>query len=113
MRLAVPTEARSYELHGLTAPSGAFAWSTIRNAADTASAIAYDGTLTGGIDKRLLARSRTRYLADDLSAPLLHGAVQSKALPYDSDTMAMTETQRQAVFGLLMSAFSCHCAARS
>uniref|UniRef100_UPI00280AB262 hypothetical protein n=1 Tax=Enhygromyxa salina TaxID=215803 RepID=UPI00280AB262 len=43
-------------------------------------------------------------LADDLSAPLAHGVVQSKALVYDTDAMAMTETQRQAVFGALTGA---------
>ncbi|WP_280524074.1 toxin TcdB middle/C-terminal domain-containing protein, partial [Enhygromyxa salina] len=86
LRLGVPVEARSYELHGLPAPGDdAFSWQAIRDAADTANAVAYDGQLSNGIDKRLLTRSRTRYLADDLSAPLAPGEVQSKALAYDSD----------------------------
>ncbi|WP_308726554.1 toxin TcdB middle/C-terminal domain-containing protein, partial [Enhygromyxa salina] len=102
LRLGVPVEARSYQVHGLiTAMGAAFSWQAVREAADSAAAVAYDGELSGGVDKRLLSRSRTRYLADDLSAPLAHGVVQSKALVYDTDAMAMTETQRQAVFGAL------------
>ena len=54
--------------------------------------------------RRLLSRTRMRYLADDLSGPLPHGSVQSKALAYDSDAMAMTEAQRQAIFGGLTGA---------
>src|SRR5690606_15657875 len=105
LRLAVPVESRSYELHGLTAPSSsAFPWADILDAADQATQIAYDATIGAGVKKRLLARSRIRYLKDDLSAPLAHGVVESKALPYDSDTMAMTETRRQAVFGSLTGA---------
>ena len=102
LRLAVPTETRSYELHGLAAPSqAAFTFAALLDAADTATEIAYTATPTGtgSEEKRLLARNRTRYLADDLSAPLLHGSVESKALPYDSEAMAMTEAQRVAVFG--------------
>jgi RHS repeat-associated protein len=105
LRLGVPLESRSYELHGLVAPAdAAFSWQALRDAADTANAIAYDAELSGGVDKRLLSRTRMRYLADDLSGPLPHGTAQSKALAYDSDTMAMTETQRQAIFGGLTGA---------
>ena len=73
LRLAVPTEARSYELHGLTAPSNApFTFDELLAAADIADEIAFTDPPTGigTEEKRLLARSRTRYLADDLSAPL-------------------------------------------
>ncbi|PRQ08098.1 SpvB/TcaC N-terminal domain-containing protein [Enhygromyxa salina] len=107
LRLAVPIESRGYELHGLTAPgSGAFAWQTILDACDEADPIDFEGTVTGPgtEEKRLLSRSRIRYLEDDLTDPLAHGSVQSKALVYDSDTMAMTEAQRQAVYGLLTGA---------
>ncbi|PRQ06642.1 SpvB/TcaC N-terminal domain-containing protein [Enhygromyxa salina] len=91
LRLGVPIESRSYELLGLVAPDSAFAWKAMRAAADS-------------VDKRLLGRTRMRYLADDLSEPLPHGIVQGKALGYDSDAMAMTEVQRQAVFGGLTGA---------
>ena len=60
--------------------------------------------MSGTEEKRLLARSRTRYLADDLSAPLAFGSVESKALVYDSDAMAMTDDQRDAVFSGLTGA---------
>ncbi|PRQ02174.1 RHS Repeat protein [Enhygromyxa salina] len=43
-------------------------------------------------------------MADDLSDPLSQGTVESRALPYDSDTMAMTDAQRSAVFGSLTGA---------
>src|SRR5690606_15879954 len=78
----------------------------IFTAAGEAAEIAYTATPTGTgtEEKRLLARSRTRYLKDDLSAPLAFGSVESKALPYDSESMAMTDDQRDAVFGSLTGA---------
>jgi YD repeat-containing protein len=86
---------------GLTAPSGAaFAWQALRDAADSATEIPFTTAPTTGIEKRLLSRSRTRYMADDLSGPLAQGSVESKALGYDSESMAMTDDQRDAVFGL-------------
>ncbi|WP_280524073.1 toxin TcdB middle/C-terminal domain-containing protein, partial [Enhygromyxa salina] len=104
LRLGVPIESRSYELHGLAAGATGFAWKTMRDAANGATAIAYDGELSGGAEKRLLSCSRMRYIADDLSGPLAHGSVESMALPYDSDAMAMTQAQRQSVFGGLLGA---------
>ncbi|MFV8753052.1 SpvB/TcaC N-terminal domain-containing protein [Nannocystaceae bacterium ST9] len=107
LRLAIPIESRGYELHGLSAPLGAaFAWQALRDAAGVADAIAFTATPTGTgtEEKRLLSRSRTRYLADDLSAPLTFGTVESKALAYDSESMAMTDDQRDAVFGSLTGA---------
>lgn len=102
LRLAVPTQARSYELCGLTRASAtAFSLGEMLAAADAAVAIDYETPPSGPgvIEKRLLSGSKTRYMADDLSGPLPHGSVQSKALAYDSDAMAMTDAQRQAVFG--------------
>jgi len=65
LRLAVPVEARSYELHGLAALGGeAFRWQDLRDAADTATAVAFDGPLTGGVDKRLLTVRRAPAQAD-------------------------------------------------
>ncbi|PRQ09355.1 SpvB/TcaC N-terminal domain-containing protein [Enhygromyxa salina] len=104
LRLAVPVESRSYEVHGLVAAPTGFTWQAVRDAADSATPVTYDGELSDGIDKRLLSRSRVRYFADDLSGPLPHGSVESKALAYDSDAMAMTQTQRQSVFGELTGA---------
>ncbi|MFO7566460.1 MAG: toxin TcdB middle/C-terminal domain-containing protein [Enhygromyxa sp.] len=105
LRLAVPVESRSYELHGLTAPSqAAFTWQALRDAADEATEISFTDDPDTGVEKRLLARSRMRYLKDDLSAPLAFGSVESKALPYDSEAMAMTNDQRVAVFGSLTGA---------
>ena len=112
LRLAVPVEARSYELHGLTPPASSIAPFTFAalldaaDAADEAVEIAFTATPTGTgtEEKRLLSRSRTRYLADDLSAPLAFGVVESKALAYDSEAIAMTDDQRDAVFGSLTGA---------
>ncbi|NVB39974.1 toxin [Pseudenhygromyxa sp. WMMC2535] len=107
LRLAVPVESRSYELHGLALDgAAAFSWQALRDAADTAVAIAPTAAPTGvgALEKRLLGRSRTLYLADDLSAPLAHGTVESKALVHETQTLAMTEAQRQAVFSSLTGA---------
>ena len=87
LRIAVPIESRSFELLGLAAPVGrAFAWPELRNVAAMA-------------DRRLLTRTRLRYMADDLSGPLPVGIVESKALAFDSESAAMTEAQWQDVFG--------------
>ncbi|HPG77009.1 MAG TPA: hypothetical protein PLU61_12590, partial [Rhodoglobus sp.] len=107
-----PVEARSYELHGLTPPASSpapFTFAALLDAADAADEaveIAFTATPTGTgtEEKRLLSRSRTRYLADDLSAPLAFGVVESKALAYDSEAIAMTDDQRDAVFGSLTGA---------
>jgi RHS repeat-associated protein len=108
LRLAVPIEARSYELHGPTAPllsAAPFTFEALLVAANEAVEIAFATTPTGtGTKKRLLSRTRTRYLADDLTAPLAFGTAESKALPYDSEAMAMTDDQRDAVFGSLTGA---------
>jgi RHS repeat-associated protein len=109
LRLAVPTESRSYELHGLTAPTGPsapFTFAALLAAANEADEIAFTATPTGTgtEEKRLLSHSRTRYLKDDLSAPLAVGTVESKALVHDSEAMAMTDDQRDAVFGGLTGA---------
>jgi len=106
LRLAVPLESRGYELHGPAAPAnaGVFAWAAMRDAADLAAPINFETTPTGTEEKRLLSRSRARYLADDLSAPLAYGSVESKALTYDQETMVMTDAQRTSVFGSLTGA---------
>jgi RHS repeat-associated protein len=106
-RLAVPTQSRSYQLHGLTIASAtAFAFADILTAADNATQIAYltPPTGAGTIEKRLLSHAKIRYMANDLSGPLGFGTVESRALPYDSDTMAMTDAQRTAAFGSLTGA---------
>jgi RHS repeat-associated protein len=107
LRLAVPTQSRSYELSGLTiAELTAFTWEDILEAADEATQISYETPPTGPgtVEKRLLSHAKIRYVANDLSGPLSFGTVESRALPYDSDTMAMTEAQRDAVFDSLTGA---------
>ncbi|EDM79665.1 hypothetical protein PPSIR1_16425 [Plesiocystis pacifica SIR-1] len=106
LRLAVPVEARAYELTGLDLGGSLYtSWQAVRDAADTATELAFEATPTPGqLQKRLLTHSRTRYLADDLSSPLAQGVVESKALVHDSQALAMTEAQRQAVFSSLTGA---------
>ncbi len=107
LRLAVPTQARSYELHGLTAPSSSsapFSFDDLLTAADEATEVPFEGPVGSGTKKRLLNHSRTRYLKDDLSEPLAFGSVESKALGYDSESMAMTDALRDTVFGGLTGA---------
>src|SRR5690606_6617441 len=81
----------------------AFTWQDLHGAAASAVPIGFDTSPSGAVEKRLLSRSRMRYLADDLSGPLPHGVLQSKALAFDSDMMVMTESLRQQVFGQLVS----------
>ncbi len=66
-----------------------FPFAALLDAAVRAVEIAFTATCS---------RSRSRYLADDLSVPLAFGVVESKPLTYDSEAIAMTDDPRDADF---------------
>ncbi|WP_437710025.1 SpvB/TcaC N-terminal domain-containing protein [Sorangium sp. So ce448] len=102
-RIGVPTETRTYELHGL--PLGSEAVLGFQAVFDAAAAaedvptLAYDGTPSGGFQKRLLQHARTRYWRDDLTAPLPFGEVGGRALVYESFAKVLTPSLITSVFG--------------
>ncbi|AUX35470.1 MULTISPECIES: SpvB/TcaC N-terminal domain-containing protein [Sorangium] len=99
-RIGVPTGSRTYELHGVPLGSdGVLAFQDVLDAADGAADLAYDGTPSGGFEKRLLQHTRTRYWSDDLTGPLPFGEIGSRALPYESYAKILTPSLITSVFG--------------
>jgi RHS repeat-associated protein len=100
-RIGIPKEARSYELTGISPPSGAalLAFSAVATAASSASTIAYETAPSSGYEKRLLKQSRAYYFKDDLSAVLALGTVESKALLHHAEALALTGGLISSVYG--------------
>ncbi|WP_437776712.1 SpvB/TcaC N-terminal domain-containing protein [Sorangium sp. So ce1097] len=99
-RIGVPIESLTYELHGLPLGSdGVLAFQDVLDAADGAADLAYDGTPSGGFEKRLLQHTRTRYWSDDLTGPLPFGEVEGRALTYESYAKVLTPSLITSVFG--------------
>lgn len=91
-RLALPSEARGYELTGIAPPpDGVFSFAAVLAAADNAAPIAYEATPNGTVQKRLLSRSRTTYYKNDLSGALPFPQLESLAIPYQTFTQAFSQ----------------------
>jgi RHS repeat-associated protein len=91
-RVGVPVERRSFELTGAPPPAGAvYTLDEMRSALAQATELPYEGEPTEGVvQRRLLARGRTRYYRDDLAGRLPFGTVESRALPFETYTLAFT-----------------------
>lgn len=99
-RAPLPTEARSYELTGLSVAAGArLTFDQVDQAEQSAAPIAYEVTPSGGPQKRLIEQQRTLYRKDDLSGPLPLGKIQSLALPYESYKLAFTPGLVPQIYG--------------
>jgi hypothetical protein len=100
-RVGVTDETRTYEITGLSVSEDSPAsGAKFLNAVGSAEEIAYEVTPTsGGVQKRLIERERTRYYQDDLSDALPWGQVESRALPYRTDKLALTQGLVDDVFG--------------
>ncbi len=101
-RTPLPAESRTYELTGLTLPPGRsrFTFEELRQAGATAIALDYEQDPTAGrLEKRLIEHIRTYYRRNDLSGPLLLGALQSLALPFESYKLAFTPGLITKVYG--------------
>ncbi|XYH99955.1 RHS repeat-associated core domain-containing protein [Sorangium sp. So ce1128] len=99
-RIGVPTETRTYELHGLPlGEEGVLAFQAVLDAADAATYLGYDGTPSGSFQKRLLQHARTRYWSDDLTGPLPFGEVGGWALVHESFAKVLTPSLITSVFG--------------
>ncbi len=92
-RVGVPAETRTFELTGLGAPDDGspFDPQTLLTQAVSAATIPFESVPdTSSIQKRLISRTRVIYRADDLSAPLSLGQVDSLAIVDRSYTLIMT-----------------------
>lgn len=101
-RTPLPAAVRTYELTGLERSPGRarYGLEELRRAADAAEAIAYEAEpVPGTVQKRLVEHVRTRYRRDDLSGPLPLGTLDVRALPFESERLALTPGLLQEVFG--------------
>lgn len=110
--LPLPSEVRSYELTGLTLQASNNNYitrkqlqylqlSTEYQAIGTEVApLAYEKTASSGLlQKRIVEWSRVLYFNQDLKTPLAFGKLNALALPYESYTLALTDTLINSILG--------------
>ncbi|MEH2539207.1 SpvB/TcaC N-terminal domain-containing protein [Bradyrhizobium sp. AZCC 1699] len=101
-RTPLPCESRTYELTGLTPPTGSnrFSLDKILDAGATAIALDYGKAPTAGrLEKRLIEHLRTYYRRNNLAGPLPRAHLQSLALPFESYKLAFTPDLVAEVYG--------------
>jgi len=102
-RVGVPVETITRELTGLVAPTrGVLPITAIQAKLATAVEIPFETDPDPNAPQgqlRVVARQRQRYYADDLSGPLPLGQIDPRALPYESDTLALTPGLVAEAFG--------------
>lgn len=101
-RAPLPSEARTYELTGMSLPTGRgrFTFEEIRTAVRSAEPLDYEVPPTTGIlQKRLIEHLRTYYRRDDLTGPARLGELQPLALPFQSHKLAFTPGLVHRVYG--------------
>jgi RHS repeat-associated protein len=104
-RLRTPFETRKYELAGVAMAPGAYLTAAaVRAALLAATDTPYEQLPTGALERRLLGRSRTLYLADDLSGPLAPGALESIGLTHQSFDLAFTASLVAQQYGSTLAA---------
>jgi RHS repeat-associated protein len=91
-RIGLPVETRTFELAGIVPSSsnGQFRLDEMQATAPIAAQISFESVPNGTAQKRLIGRTRTLYLKDDLSGPLPAATIESLALPYESYKMVFT-----------------------
>jgi len=102
-RLRQPFESRSFELTGV-APSqdGFFCLEELRTAAEAAPTLPFEIEPSPGPAKRLLARTRTLFLRDDLSGPLPAGQLGALGLIHETYQLALTPSLVAQLYGTLV-----------
>ena len=105
-RTPLPAEARTYDLTGFKPENNATRFSFDEWTRDgfalpkSAAEITYERTADKvSKQKRLIEHVRTLYRRNDLTGPLLLGALQSLALPYESYKLAFTPGLLAGVYG--------------
>jgi hypothetical protein len=91
-RVGVAISSQTSELTGLAAPShGLITAGALTAAIAGAAEIPFEATASGtAMQRRTVKRQRTLYYRDDLSGPLALGAIESRAIPYESYHQAFT-----------------------
>lgn len=105
-RVGVIVEEIASELTGVAIPpTGVLTPEAIRAALAVATEITYETKPDpANVERRVITRTRHLYSADDLSGPLVVGAIESRALPYQSYQLAFTPGLVAQAFGTLVDA---------
>lgn len=99
-RKRMPCASRRYHLTGASIGSNAvFTREQLMSAYAGATEIDFETMPSVGIEKRLIAASRTLYLKDDLSGPLGFGFLGLLGLPYQSFQLAFTPGLLNQIYG--------------
>jgi RHS repeat-associated protein len=101
-RTPLPCESRTYELTGPLLPAGAvrLTFDEVMAATRTAQPLRPEEQPSGAaLQKRLVEHTRIYFRADDLTGPLPLGSLQSRALPHESCTLALTPGLVADVYG--------------
>lgn len=96
-RHGVTTESVQYELP-VPSTAAPLPLTTVDSTMTSATVLPFDGTLAAGA-MRTIEHVRHQFWADDLSAALSQGQVQTRALPYDHFALAFPATLLTSVFG--------------
>lgn len=106
-RIAVPVEARGYEVIWKEPPDDRFFlaadFATV-DGLEGAADLPYHATPATGAEaptfqRRLLERSQTLYWNDALDAPLALGAIGARALPFETRVAAFSDVHLDLVYG--------------
>ncbi|MEY9987990.1 RHS repeat-associated protein [Streptomyces sp. V4I8] len=101
-RTPLPARSTSVELTGMAAPGPSRRYSFMKLDDAILDAVPIDYVITpttGLLQKRIIDRTQHVYRADDLSEPLPVGALESRALSFESYRLAFTDAHVSAVFG--------------
>src|SRR5690606_28774607 len=98
-RLRTPFQQKSWEVLGQAAPQGLWQPAELKAACQAAVQIDFAAPYTSGSCKRLLACSRTLFLADQASVILPLGRMAPLGLPYQQYALAYTQDILTAAYG--------------
>ncbi len=97
--LPVQWEYKVFELTATIPQADYFTVQEIKDLDQNSQLIAYEAIATSGqIQKRLIEHTRTLFLKNDLSGPLLPGEIESLVLPYQFHQLALTPQLRDHIF---------------
>jgi RHS repeat-associated protein len=100
-RSRLPCEVESFEITGLLSGGTLFTRAELTGILTDAKSteIAYESTPGGGVQRRRIEHSLTGYYDEGLAAELPAGQIASHGLPYQSRTLALTQSLIAALFG--------------
>ncbi|MBK7534286.1 MAG: VCBS repeat-containing protein [Myxococcales bacterium] len=100
-RAGVPIEEVTRELGGLRAPArGVLSVAEVEAAFAAAAELPYEAELSpAAAQRRVIEHQRHLYLRDDLGGALPLGQIDSRALPYDHEKLALTPGLLAQVYG--------------